>query len=223
MSTKVKGLLKGLRYISQIFDEKEEEIQIGFPTDVKHVAHIGSDDPSANAPSWMNEYKGTSELLPGTEKAIEKLEEQNNNSSSKGTKIRNLLPKSRHHSIDIENNGNGNSDSTTKPKHTRRHRSSDPSSESSAHDSSNGSRYLRRHRRGANNGSESPSQDGTPPIGTKPRRKSKMASSEDGGSVRKPSSTRTSRRSSKGDSLTDIPFTDLGSGGIGSENGHESK
>ena len=34
-------------------DEKEEEIQIGFPTDVKHVAHIGSDDPSANAPSWV--------------------------------------------------------------------------------------------------------------------------------------------------------------------------
>lgn len=34
-------------------EEKEDEIQIGFPTDVKHVAHIGSDDPSANAPSWV--------------------------------------------------------------------------------------------------------------------------------------------------------------------------
>ncbi|KAK7267424.1 hypothetical protein RIF29_20098 [Crotalaria pallida] len=57
-SSKVKGLLRGLRYISQIFDnEKEQEIQIGNPTDVKHVAHIGWDGPSVNSPSWMNEFK----------------------------------------------------------------------------------------------------------------------------------------------------------------------
>ncbi|XP_058211349.1 CRIB domain-containing protein RIC5 isoform X1 [Rhododendron vialii] len=60
--TTMKGILKGLRYISQIFDnEKEEEMQIGHPTDVKHVAHIGMDGPSANTPSWMNEYKPNSE------------------------------------------------------------------------------------------------------------------------------------------------------------------
>ncbi|XP_028758317.1 CRIB domain-containing protein RIC6-like [Neltuma alba] len=59
-NNKVKGLLKGLRYISQIFDnEKEEEMQIGNPTDVKHVAHIGWDGPSVNSPSWMNEFKNT--------------------------------------------------------------------------------------------------------------------------------------------------------------------
>ncbi|KAK7277493.1 hypothetical protein RJT34_22506 [Clitoria ternatea] len=56
--SKVKGLLKGFRYISQIFEsEKEQEIQIGYPTDVKHVAHIGWDGPSVNSPSWMNEFK----------------------------------------------------------------------------------------------------------------------------------------------------------------------
>ncbi|TKY52759.1 CRIB domain-containing protein RIC7 [Spatholobus suberectus] len=56
--SKVKGLLKGLRYISQIFEnEKEQDIQIGYPTDVKHVAHIGWDGPSVNSPSWMNEFK----------------------------------------------------------------------------------------------------------------------------------------------------------------------
>uniref|UniRef100_A0A0D9VMF9 CRIB domain-containing protein n=1 Tax=Leersia perrieri TaxID=77586 RepID=A0A0D9VMF9_9ORYZ len=54
----MKGLLKGLRYISQIFDAKEPEMQIGNPTDVKHVAHIGWDNASVTAPSWMNEYKG---------------------------------------------------------------------------------------------------------------------------------------------------------------------
>ncbi|CAK9328629.1 unnamed protein product [Citrullus colocynthis] len=32
-------------------------MQIGYPTDVKHVAHIGWDGPSVNSPSWMNEFK----------------------------------------------------------------------------------------------------------------------------------------------------------------------
>lgn len=80
---KMKGLLKGLRYISQIFgvkletlisieialfqmdcscsyclefiteNEKEAEMQIGLPTDVKHVAHIGWDGPAVNSPSWV--------------------------------------------------------------------------------------------------------------------------------------------------------------------------
>ncbi|KAF5736736.1 CRIB domain-containing protein RIC7-like [Tripterygium wilfordii] len=62
MGTKVKGLLKGFRYISQMFDEKEPEMQIGLPTDVKHVAHIGWEGPSANTPSWMNGFKSAPEL-----------------------------------------------------------------------------------------------------------------------------------------------------------------
>ncbi|KAI7733591.1 hypothetical protein M8C21_000947 [Ambrosia artemisiifolia] len=45
--------------------EKEPEIQIGAPTDVKHVAHIGCDGPSTPAPSWMNEYKGGSDSQSG--------------------------------------------------------------------------------------------------------------------------------------------------------------
>ncbi|XP_023635243.1 CRIB domain-containing protein RIC7 isoform X2 [Capsella rubella] len=65
-STKMKSLLKGLRYISQVFEgDKEQEMQIGNPTDVKHVAHIGWDGPSDNAtaPSWMNDFKSS----PGME------------------------------------------------------------------------------------------------------------------------------------------------------------
>lgn len=37
-------------------EEKEEEMQIGFPTDVKHVAHIGNDGPATNAPSWVRSH-----------------------------------------------------------------------------------------------------------------------------------------------------------------------
>lgn len=85
MTSPMKGLLKGLRYIARIFgefhlmskqphislhtitkksdfemlekivaeDEKEPEMQIGKPTDVKHVAHIGWEGPSATTPSWV--------------------------------------------------------------------------------------------------------------------------------------------------------------------------
>ncbi|KAL0803111.1 hypothetical protein Bca101_058287 [Brassica carinata] len=47
---------------------KEEEIEIGNPTDVKHVAHIGWDGPSAtpaSTPSWMNEFKNGGGLESG--------------------------------------------------------------------------------------------------------------------------------------------------------------
>ncbi|XP_042386882.1 CRIB domain-containing protein RIC7-like [Zingiber officinale] len=59
---KMKNLFKGLRYLSQIFvpEEEEEEMQIGHPTDVKHVAHIGCDGQSINnSPSWMTEFRST--------------------------------------------------------------------------------------------------------------------------------------------------------------------
>ncbi|MCH99719.1 P21-Rho-binding domain protein, partial [Trifolium medium] len=36
---------------------KEREMEIGYPTDVKHVAHVGWDGPSGNGPSWMDDFK----------------------------------------------------------------------------------------------------------------------------------------------------------------------
>ncbi|KAJ4784352.1 Crib domain-containing protein ric3 [Rhynchospora pubera] len=53
-----KGLLRPLRYLSQIFfvtEGRETELQIGYPTDVKHVGHIGLDS-TEEKPSWMKEY-----------------------------------------------------------------------------------------------------------------------------------------------------------------------
>nr|CAB3480211.1 unnamed protein product [Digitaria exilis]CAB3482337.1 unnamed protein product [Digitaria exilis] len=54
MAYKMKGVFKGLKVISQIFVVKEHQMEIGHPTDVKHVAHIGWDSPtgSAASPSW---------------------------------------------------------------------------------------------------------------------------------------------------------------------------
>ncbi|PSS04710.1 CRIB domain-containing protein [Actinidia chinensis var. chinensis] len=66
MATKIKGIYKGFKYISQIFVVKEREMEIGYPTDVTHVAHIGWDGPSGSAPSWMNEFKTTSDFAATT-------------------------------------------------------------------------------------------------------------------------------------------------------------
>ncbi|BBH10162.1 CRIB domain-containing protein RIC10 [Prunus dulcis] len=46
-------------FIDRANDNKGQEMQIGFPTDVKHVAHIGWEGPStaAGSPSWMNEFQ----------------------------------------------------------------------------------------------------------------------------------------------------------------------
>ncbi|PIN13761.1 hypothetical protein CDL12_13624 [Handroanthus impetiginosus] len=63
MGTKMKGIYKGFKYtLSQIFVVKDREMEIGNPTDVKHVAHIGWDGPSGSAPSWMNEFRTGSDF-----------------------------------------------------------------------------------------------------------------------------------------------------------------
>ncbi|XP_047316336.1 CRIB domain-containing protein RIC10-like [Impatiens glandulifera] len=62
MATKIKGIRKGFKYISQIFVVKDRELDIGYPTDVKHVSHIGWDGSTGNAPGWMNEFKTSSDF-----------------------------------------------------------------------------------------------------------------------------------------------------------------
>lgn len=49
----ISTLLNNIVLVIFADNEKEEEMQIGYPTDVKHVAHIGADGPSANTPSWV--------------------------------------------------------------------------------------------------------------------------------------------------------------------------
>ncbi|KAM7279147.1 hypothetical protein ACFE04_006281 [Oxalis oulophora] len=58
----MKGFIKGFKYFTQMFEEKEPKFTIGLPTDVKHVAHIGFDGPSANTPSWMKDFDAAPEL-----------------------------------------------------------------------------------------------------------------------------------------------------------------
>ncbi|KAF3332950.1 CRIB domain-containing protein RIC10-like isoform X2 [Carex littledalei] len=50
----MKGFFKGFK---NMFAAKEHEMEIGLPTDVKHVSHIGWDRSSDHAPSWMKEFQ----------------------------------------------------------------------------------------------------------------------------------------------------------------------
>ncbi|KAF3456749.1 hypothetical protein FNV43_RR01403 [Rhamnella rubrinervis] len=207
MTTKVKGLLKGLRYISQIFDEKEEEMQIGFPTDVKHVAHIGCDGPSATTPSWMGDFKSSSEVSSGTVNSNGELSSQELTKAGLGAQepvIKNEIPRSRRqHSSGCNGSpvGSPTKRSSDGSKHSRRHRSREGMTDSPARDSSGSSKHTRRHRHSSNLGSESASQE-LPGIPKRSHRKSKGSG---GGSTR-------SSRSKGQDSLTDMQFTELGAG-----------
>ncbi|CAF1838675.1 unnamed protein product [Brassica oleracea] len=45
-------------------DEEEDEMEIGYPTDVRHVSHIGWDSSPSSAPSWLHEFKTSNVLKP---------------------------------------------------------------------------------------------------------------------------------------------------------------
>ncbi|CAN6193457.1 unnamed protein product [Urochloa humidicola] len=62
MAISIKGIFRGLKIIAQIFTvQREHEIEIGYPTDVRHVSHIGF-GASGSCPSWMNEFRGVEEI-----------------------------------------------------------------------------------------------------------------------------------------------------------------
>ncbi|XP_059665593.1 CRIB domain-containing protein RIC4-like isoform X2 [Cornus florida] len=62
ISTGIRRLFKGFKSFSQIFemDELEMEMQIGLPTDVKHVTHIGVDGTTTTT---TNPTKGWDNLM----------------------------------------------------------------------------------------------------------------------------------------------------------------
>lgn len=183
MAFKVKGILKALG-ISQMFEEeKEPEMQIGLPTDVKHVAHIGWDGPSIESPSWMKEFKEpgkfhTAPLGPpldandhpdnrscNSEDADADANQKYKNANSSLPDDQPEVSKiSRHHSS--SENGSGSSSSPKKARSSRRHK-----------ESSDGPRTSRNSRPGSGIGSDSPARD-LPDIPKKTRRKK---SKEDGG------------------------------------------
>ncbi|KHG16177.1 Uridylate kinase [Gossypium arboreum] len=159
-------------------------MQIGNPTDVKHVAHIGMDGPSANKPSWMNEFNSAEELSSDT--LANNLQETPSAAGDHESlpPTSNEKPKKTRCKASIEN-GTAVESSKVSEKGSRGNRSSNNSMDSPARESSS---QGRRHSNRSSNGSESPSQD-LPDIPKKSRRKKSKASS--GGSDRSSISSRT--------------------------------
>ncbi|KAJ0257999.1 CRIB domain-containing protein RIC9 [Hirschfeldia incana] len=79
MSTRFKGLYqKSFKCFSDDFewitvDEKEDEMEIGYPTDVRHVSHIGWDSSPSCAPSWLHEFKTNNVLKPTSPRPFQDL------------------------------------------------------------------------------------------------------------------------------------------------------
>lgn len=48
---------KAVTSLAHLFVWRNNDLDIGYPTDVKHVAHIGWDGPSINGPGWMDEVR----------------------------------------------------------------------------------------------------------------------------------------------------------------------
>ncbi|XP_008789413.2 CRIB domain-containing protein RIC10-like [Phoenix dactylifera] len=208
MATKMKGLLKGLRYISQIFDTdtKEQEMQIGYPTDVKHVAHIGWDGPSVNAPSWMSEFRSSSAPLSGNEAGAPPKNPSSEFGGARDSAARGLQellaprPSRR--------NASSGGSSVDSPRQSRRHQSSSSTAiDSPVREPLEGWRHSRRHRSsaglrqesasGSGGGSESQEGCAAVPKRDRPRRKTK-GSSSGGGSVRSTSRSKAVASESEG-------------------------
>ncbi|KAK6141645.1 hypothetical protein DH2020_024618 [Rehmannia glutinosa] len=181
MATKMKGLFKGLRYISQIFEEeKEQEMQIGFPTDVKHVAHIGWDGPAVQeSPSWVTGFQSAPLGSPGDHKDEPEIKWVSEDSRRSNNKSSNSdlpeLPRSSRRNHSSESNNSNDSprkkDSSTKSRQSRRNHSKD---------SSEGSVKSNRQLNESGQTIGSPAR-GHPDIAKKSRRK-KSKESDGGGS-----------------------------------------
>ncbi|GMJ09935.1 hypothetical protein HRI_004662700 [Hibiscus trionum] len=180
----MKGLLKGFRLIHDIFDEKEQEMQIGQPTDVKHVAHIGMDGPAANKPAWMSGFNSAQELssdtlvndlqdgdlgglVAGNPESLPPVEKQKKTRRKASTE----------NGTAVESPEGG--EKAEKGEKHRRHRSSNHSTESAGGESSS---HGRRHHSNRSTGGESLSND-VPDAPKKPRRK-KTKDSDGGSSTR---------------------------------------
>ncbi|KAF6145614.1 hypothetical protein GIB67_037647 [Kingdonia uniflora] len=200
MTTTMKGLLKGLRFISQIFENEsdEKEMQIGYPTDVKHVGHIGW----TGGPT-MNEFNTNPKVLPAPsstttlgdaakETVLSKQLSKDANGISESSQEGLVREKDARKGSRRQTSGTNaslSSKSRTKdvqdgPKHSRRHNSAGASVNSPRRELVPDGDETRAMSRLANcSSTESPSQDVLPLV-PKQSRKKKSKGSTGGGSSR---------------------------------------
>ncbi|KAI4342665.1 hypothetical protein MLD38_027259 [Melastoma candidum] len=207
MPAKVKGFLKGLKYIQQIFDgPKEPELQIGLPTDVKHVAHIGGAGPSSNmTPSWMSEFDSTQLTLP----PVNPMGGSDKTSCEPGLEDDKQATAPNGNKKEVENSprgplseGNGPPlgsppKRTTKKHHLRKNRATTDSTNQETPNTTG--KHHRRHHKSSDPSSNEPSSV------SKPSRRKRSSKSSSGGGSSRPSKSKTQ------DSFDEAPAKDAGS------------
>ncbi|MBA0629007.1 hypothetical protein Godav_023631 [Gossypium davidsonii] len=117
-------------------------MQIGNPTDVKHVAHIGMDGPSANKPSWMDEFNSEFSSTPVNSNQQLKPPPAGNQDSWPPTSNEKQKKSRRKQLASIGSPGGGSP--KVSDKKARRQRTSNLSMESTNRDSSSRERRNRR-------------------------------------------------------------------------------
>ncbi|CAL9202824.1 unnamed protein product [Musa hybrid cultivar] len=181
--------LSNLREIFFTTDNKEPEMQIGFPTDVKHVAHIGWDGPSVGSPSWMKDYHSaplsSSFGADGRESPPSNSwgsQEFSRGGGIEDSPARQTPEPSRLSAASAEPSPDSPdvAPASTKPRHSRRHQSDGSlPSDSPSRDSADGSRRGRKPRKkDAAGPSDSPAQDMPAIPKQSHRRKNRAAKSK---------------------------------------------
>ncbi|KAA8543395.1 hypothetical protein F0562_021110 [Nyssa sinensis] len=206
-------------------DDKEPEMQIGNPTDVKHVAHIGWDGPSIDSPSWMKDYNSPQGCQSGPlnnngetreNPEVNWVSEDPRSSQTQNTSARGFceLPKSsRRQSLPDGSLGSESMTQDRSTKSTSRHSRQHQSIGSASKDSWDSTKPTRQD---SSFGSDLSSQN-PPEISKKSRRKKSKESVSIG-------STRSSSRSKANTSNSyTSPFSDPGPepGSIAACNGNE--
>ncbi|XP_071717579.1 uncharacterized protein [Rutidosis leptorrhynchoides] len=197
MGTKVKGIIRGIKNISsQIFeDEKEQEIIIGQPTDVKHVSHIGCDGAAAESPRWMKGFDASKDCKSGPlDTTGSTVETPDVNWVSEDSTRRRARKDERSHrsSRSVETS----KDLPLLPRSTKnRHRSMDNAMATEAlnkDSSSNRSRHTRRHHRGSRRSQDQNAgdDDSKTDIRKKSSRRSRKSKEESSGEGSTRSSTK---------------------------------
>ncbi|XVE77949.1 hypothetical protein DITRI_Ditri13aG0105200 [Diplodiscus trichospermus] len=167
-------------------------MQIGMPTDVKHVAHIGWDGPSENsAPTWMNEFKSAPGISAPLANGGEVQEEDpvkwvsqdgiSRKSSRAQSSSSRDMPKSSRRSSSTNGNGTAG-ESSIKEKPDKPRQSRKPSKSSSSKDATS-DRQKPGKSKDANQVTDSTSDKPDAPKKSSRRKKSKDTSA--GGSSRR--------------------------------------
>ncbi|GAB4843104.1 hypothetical protein Ancab_013081 [Ancistrocladus abbreviatus] len=171
------------------------------PTDVKHVAHIGWDGPTANAPTWMSQFKSETESTGPANASIAGMQVE---AEVEARDARPPIAEKRISAGTDSPMGSPSRRRSDKPKQSRRHNSA-----GSPMDSPKRSATDSKSLPNSNVSLDSSARDSPPVAPKSSRRKKKNSSAESS------SKTLKSKNTTKSVLADSFPYSDPGAGGGG--------